>query len=68
MRNIYLAAPLFSEAECDFNSRLRNELEGIGMGVFLPQEHSNEIDSELDARQESIFSRASQYSTVSFFQ
>ncbi len=57
MRNVYLAAPLFSEAECDFNSRLRDELEGIGMGVFLPQEHSNEIDSELDARQESIFSK-----------
>jgi len=57
MRNVYLAAPLFSEAECDFNSRLRDELEGIGLGVFLPQEHSNEIDSELDDRQESIFSK-----------
>ncbi len=57
MRNVYLAAPLFSEAECDFNSRLRDELEGIGMSVFLPQEHSNKIDSELDARQESIFSK-----------
>jgi len=57
MRNVYLAAPLFSEAECDFNGRLRDELEGIGMSVFLPQEHSNKIDSELDARQESIFSK-----------
>ena len=57
MRNVYLAAPLFSEAECDFNSRLRDELKGIGLGVFLPQEHSNEIDSELDDRQESIFSK-----------
>jgi len=57
MENVYLAAPLFSEAECDFNSRLRDELEGIGMNVFLPQEHSNDIDSEQDARQESIFSK-----------
>ena len=27
------------------------------MSVFLPQEHSNDIDSERDARQESIFSK-----------
>jgi len=57
MEYVYLAAPLFSEAECDFNSKLRDELEGIGMSVFLPQEHSNDIDSKRDARQESIFSK-----------
>jgi nucleoside 2-deoxyribosyltransferase len=57
MENVYPAAPLFSEAECDFNSKLRDELEVIGMGVFLPREHSNDIDSERDARQESIFSK-----------
>jgi len=57
MRNVYLAAPLFSDAECDFNSMLRDKLEGISMSVFLPQEHSNDIDSERDARQESIFSK-----------
>ncbi|NOR16371.1 nucleoside 2-deoxyribosyltransferase [candidate division WOR-3 bacterium] len=57
MRNVYLAAPLFSDAECDFNSMLSDELEGIGMSVFLPQEHSNDSNSEQDARQESIFSK-----------
>jgi len=57
MEYVYLAAPLFSEAECDFNSKLRDELEGIGMSVFLPQEHSNDIDSKRDTRQESIFSK-----------
>ena len=57
MRNVYLAAPLFSEAECDFNSRLRDELEQLGMRVFLPQEHSNNIKTKEDIRQESIFSK-----------
>ncbi len=57
MKNVYLAAPLFSEAECDFNSRLRDQLERLGMNVFLPQEHSNNIDTKQDARQESIFSK-----------
>lgn len=57
MRNVYLAAPLFSDAECDFNSMLRDKLEKIGMSVFLPQEHSNDSDYVRDARQESIFSK-----------
>lgn len=55
MKNVYLAAPLFSEAECHFNSKLRDELEGLGMSVFLPQEHSN--DTNAQARQEAIFSK-----------
>ena len=57
MKNVYLAAPLFSDAECDFNSKLRDELERIGLSVFLPQEHSNDSIYERDARQESIFSK-----------
>jgi hypothetical protein len=40
MKNVYLAAP--SEAEHDFNSKLRDELEGLGISVFLSQEHSND--------------------------
>jgi hypothetical protein len=40
MKNVYLAAP--SEAERDFNSKLRDELEGLGISVFLSQEHSND--------------------------
>jgi len=38
---IYLAAPLFSEAERRFNSLLRDLLEARGFQVFLPQEDSN---------------------------
>ncbi len=55
MKNVYLAAPLFSDAERDFNSKLRDELEGVGISVFLPQEHSN--DTNAQARQEAIFSK-----------
>ena len=57
MKNVYLAAPLFSDAECDFNSKLRDELEGLGMSVFLPQEHSNDTNAQRDARQEGIFNK-----------
>ena len=55
MKNVYLAAPLFLEAERDFNSKLRGELEGLGISVFLPQEHSN--DTNAQARNEAIFSK-----------
>ena len=37
---IYFAAPLFSEAERDFNARVTNELKKEGFDVFLPQENS----------------------------
>ena len=37
---IYFAAPLFSEAERDFNARVTNELRKEGFDVFLPQENS----------------------------
>lgn len=45
---IYLAAPLFSEAECDFNRKLADILSGYAMQVHLPQdcgdsEHSRDI-------------------------
>ena len=57
MKNVYLKAPLFSEAERDFKCKLRDELEGLGMSVFLPQEHSNDTNTQRDARQERIFSK-----------
>lgn len=57
MKNVYLAAPFFSEGERDFNCKLRDELEGLGMSVFLPQEHSNDTNTQRDARQERIFSK-----------
>ena len=40
MMRIYFAAPLFSEAERDFNARVTNELRKEGFDVFLPQENS----------------------------
>jgi nucleoside 2-deoxyribosyltransferase len=54
MKNIYLAAPLFSLAELDFNHKLKNEIEKIGLNVFLPQEDSNKYHNE-DNRQQIIF-------------
>ena len=37
---IYLAAPLFSQAEREFNVKVTGELRYKGFDVFLPQEHS----------------------------
>lgn len=48
MKTVYLAAPLFGEAECDFNRKLRNELISAGFNVFLPQEDSNNIKNNKD--------------------
>lgn len=36
---IYLAGPLFTTAECDFNLRLASGLRRCGHEVWLPQEH-----------------------------
>ncbi|MFZ3169280.1 MAG: nucleoside 2-deoxyribosyltransferase [Candidatus Methanoperedens sp.] len=56
MKTVYLAAPLFSEAECDFNRKLRDELISLGFKVFLPQEDSNNVKDMLD-RQKIIFNK-----------
>jgi nucleoside 2-deoxyribosyltransferase len=56
MRNVYLAAPLFSEAELDFNRKLRDEIKSAGFRVFLPQEDSNNIKDE-KTRQKIIFGK-----------
>ena len=56
MKTVYLAAPLFSEAECDFNRKLRDELINSGFKVFLPQEDSNNVKDMLD-RQKIIFNK-----------
>ncbi len=55
MRNVYLAAPLFSEAERDFNRKLRDEIKRAAFSVFLPQEDSNNVKG--DKRQEIIFNK-----------
>lgn len=56
MRTVYLAAPLFSEAELDFNRKLRDEMKNSGFNVFLPQEDSNNV-KDRDDRQKIIFSK-----------
>lgn len=56
MKTVYLAAPLFSKAECDFNCKLRDELTSAGFNVFLPQEDSNNIKDNKD-RQKIIFDK-----------
>jgi nucleoside 2-deoxyribosyltransferase len=56
MRTVYLAAPLFSEAELDFNRKLRNMIKSAGFNVFLPQEDSNNIKDEKN-RQNIIFNK-----------
>ncbi len=41
---IYFAGPLFSEAEREFNVKITKELRKEGFDVFLPQEHSENIE------------------------
>ncbi|NYT19172.1 MAG: nucleoside 2-deoxyribosyltransferase [Methanosarcinales archaeon] len=44
-KKIYLAAPLFSEAEQEFNKKLETALEDLGFSVFVPQEDSNDTEA-----------------------
>lgn len=44
-KKIYLAAPLFSEAEQEFNKKLEDALEDLGFSVFVPQEDSNDTEA-----------------------
>lgn len=41
---VYFAAPLFSEAELEYNRRLTERLEEAGHDVFLPQRDGIEIE------------------------
>ncbi len=56
MRTVYLAAPLFAEAELDFNRKLRDRIKSSGFNVFLPQEDSNNIRDKKN-RQRIIFDK-----------
>lgn len=44
-KKIYLAAPLFSEAEQEFNKKLETALEELGFSAFVPQEDSNDTEA-----------------------
>ena len=55
-KNIYLAGPLFSHAERNFNVYLRDKLVENGFSVFLPQEDGDDdIETRLEVRQKNIF-------------
>jgi len=55
-KQIYLAGPLFSKGERDFNILLRNRLVKMGFSVFLPQEDGNDTESSRhEERQKMIF-------------
>lgn len=55
-KQIYLAGPLFSQAERDFNVMLRDKLVEIGFSVFLPQEDGeDDIYSRVEDKQRIIF-------------
>ncbi|MDB9518426.1 nucleoside 2-deoxyribosyltransferase [Roseofilum reptotaenium CS-1145] len=49
---IYIAAPLFTEAEQDFNAKLAQRLKSAGHAVFLPQEEAKDL-----TQTEEIFKR-----------
>ena len=44
-KKIYLAGPLFSEAEKRFNEQLTQRIEAAGYDVFLPQRDSTDTES-----------------------
>ncbi|WP_406660806.1 nucleoside 2-deoxyribosyltransferase [Methanolobus sp. ZRKC3] len=55
-KQIYLAGPLFSQAEMDFNVMLRDRLVEMGFSVFLPQEDGADTQSSrMEDRQRNIF-------------
>ncbi|MGB3906804.1 MAG: nucleoside 2-deoxyribosyltransferase [Methanomethylovorans sp.] len=55
-KKIYLAGPLFSKAERDFNVYLRDKLVEKGFSVFLPQEDGNDdAETRLEVKQKNIF-------------
>lgn len=56
VKQIYLAGPLFSQAERDFNRNLRDRLVEMGFGVFLPQEDGEDnLETRMHERQMCIF-------------
>ncbi len=54
---IYLAAPLFTEAELRYNRYLRDLLVQAGCQVYLPQEQGEEARHRSEAEDRMIFKR-----------
>ena len=44
---IYIAGPMFSKAERNYNDTITRILEGKGYGTFLPQRDANDVDELL---------------------
>lgn len=47
-KNVYIAAPLFSNGELEFNHKLNKFLEKIGFDTFLPQEDGHLLSELID--------------------
>ena len=57
-KTIYLAGPLFTHAELDYNCKLKDMLLKIGFSVFLPQEDAEDAIVEREKQnQEYIFKK-----------
>ncbi|AKB25860.1 Nucleoside 2-deoxyribosyltransferase [Methanosarcina sp. MTP4] len=57
-KTIYLAGPLFTQAELEFNRKLRDMLLKKGFAVFLPQEDAEDAKKEHERQnQKYIFQR-----------
>jgi nucleoside 2-deoxyribosyltransferase len=57
-KKIYLAGPLFSRAELEYNRKLRDLLLKKGFSVFLPQEDAEDKTDEREKQnQECIFKK-----------
>ncbi|MDD4748843.1 MAG: nucleoside 2-deoxyribosyltransferase [Methanosarcinaceae archaeon] len=57
-KTIYLAGPLFTYAELEFNCKLRTLLESQGFSVFLPQEDAEDAKIEHERKAQAfIFER-----------
>lgn len=57
-KTVYLAGPLFSHAELDYNGRLRDLLLSKDFLVFLPQEDAEDtVDEREKQNQECIFNK-----------
>ena len=54
---IYLAAPLFSEGECEYNRKLADILSGYALQVYLPQECGDSEHSRDISVQREIFEK-----------
>jgi len=57
-KTVYLAGPLFTHAELEYNRKLKDILHKKGFSVFLPQEDAEDDSTEREKQnQESIFKR-----------